>query len=59
MFKELTVGLPEDGTHVPKHNGEGSFRFLLIKNLHMVGKSVVFTDIKNCTEWTTLEQTEK
>jgi hypothetical protein len=30
--------LPEDGAHVLKHGGDTHFMFVLIKNVHLVGK---------------------
>jgi len=31
--------LPEDGTHVTKHNVQAHLMFVLIKNVHIVGIS--------------------
>jgi hypothetical protein len=39
--------LPEDGTHVTEDAGEAHLMFVLIENVHLVGKEMIYADIKN------------
>jgi len=34
--------LPEDGTHVPKHVAEAHLTFVRIRNVHLVGKLMMY-----------------
>jgi len=39
----LALFLPEDGRHVPQHVGEAHLMLVLITNVHLVGKRIVYT----------------
>lgn len=37
----------DQGTYIPEHVGEIYLTFVLIKNVHLVGKKVVYIDTRN------------